>query len=71
VSTGGDPADDTVIQILDGTKTTVATSDDKDYQEDLVYSSATAGTYYVQVSASTSGAFDPTKNTYQLFIEVK
>jgi hypothetical protein len=68
-ATGGDPADDAVIQILDGSGNTVATSDDLDYQEDVVYSSATAGTYYVQVLASTA-AFSDTNNTYQLFIEV-
>jgi Bacterial pre-peptidase C-terminal domain len=69
-ATGGDPLDDTVIQILDSSGNMLAASDDLDYQEDLVYSSATAGTYYVQVSASMSGAFSDTDNTYQLFIAV-
>jgi Bacterial pre-peptidase C-terminal domain/Quinohemoprotein amine dehydrogenase, alpha subunit domain III len=68
VATGGDPLDDTVLQIFDGTMTSVATSDDLDYQEDLVFPVQSTGTYYVSVSASNSGAFSAADNTYQLFI---
>ena len=71
VATGGDPVDDTVLQILDGTMTAVATSDDLDYQEDLTFTAPADGTYYVSVTSSTAGFFSPSDNTYQLFIEVK
>jgi hypothetical protein len=71
VATGGDPLDDTVLTISDPTQTVVATSNDEDYQEDLFYTAETDGTYYVSVAASTSGAFQLSDNTYQLFIAVK
>jgi hypothetical protein len=70
-ATGGDPLDDTVLQILDSGMNVVATSDDLDYQEDLTYAAASSGVYYVSVTSSTSGAFSASDNTYQLFIEVK
>ena len=70
-STGGDPADDTLLMILDSTGATVATSDDMDFQEDLVFPVTSSGTYYVAVSPSSSGNFSASDNTYQLFIAVK
>jgi hypothetical protein len=71
-ATGGDPADDTIINILDSTGKTVATSTGDDLQADLVYTVSGAGTYYVTVSPDTSatGSFSPEDNTYQLFIAV-
>ena len=68
VATGGDPLDDTVLEVFDSTMTSVATSDDLDYQEDLVVTGAHAGMYFVAVTASNSGAFSAADNTYQLFI---
>jgi hypothetical protein len=70
--TGGDPLDDTVIDILDSTGNSVnGPSADDDYQEDYTVTGLTAGTYYVQVSASQQGFFNPADNTYQLFIAVE
>jgi hypothetical protein len=70
-ATGGDPADDSVITILDSTGATLATSSDLDFQEDISTAAATAGTYYVSVTSSTSGAFNTANNTYQLFVSVQ
>jgi hypothetical protein len=70
VATGGDPLDDTLLAILDSTGATLMTSDDFDYQEDLVFTVPSGGTYFVVVTASTSGNFENTDNTYQLFIAV-
>jgi len=71
VATGGDPYDDTILTILDPTGAKVATSDDLDYQEDLVFAPTGGGTYYVSVAASPSGNFSDSDNTYQLFIAVE
>jgi hypothetical protein len=71
VATGGDPYDDTIVAILDPTGANVKTSDDLDYQEDLVFDVTGGGTYYVTVAASTSGSFSDSDNTYQLFIAVQ
>ena len=68
VATGGDPADDAVVSILSSTGTVLATSADDDFQQDLVFPSPGAGTYYISITASTGGNFSPTDNTYQLFI---
>ena len=71
-ATGGDALTDTVIDILDSTGTSInGPSSDADYQEDYSATGLTAGTYYVQVSASQQGFFDPKHKTYQLFVEVK
>jgi hypothetical protein len=68
VATGGDAYDDTILAILDSTGTGVATSDDLDFQEDLVFTVTGGGTYYVTVAASSSGNFSDSDDTYQLFI---
>jgi hypothetical protein len=71
VATGGDPYDDTIVAILDSTGAKLKTSDDLDYQEDLVFDVTGGGTYYVTVAATPSGNFSDSDNTYQLFIAVQ
>jgi len=72
VATGGDAATDSVLEIFDSTgANSLGSSTDADYQEDLTVPVTTDGTYLVQVSASQQGYFDPSHNTYQLFVEVK
>ena len=75
VATGGDALTDSVIQVVDGTDAdagdSMGPSSDIDYQEDMVVHISQDGTYYVKVSASGAGYFDPTHNTYQLFIDVQ
>ncbi|HZS35551.1 MAG TPA: PPC domain-containing protein [Polyangia bacterium] len=71
-ATGGDAQTDTVIDVLDSTGTSVnGASDDFDFQEDYTVTGLTAGTYYVRVSPSQAGFFDPSHNAYQLFVELK
>jgi hypothetical protein len=71
VATGGDGLSDVIVDVHDSTDASVAgPSADDDYHQDLVVDAATDGTYFVTVDG-TSTAFDPTHNTYQLFIEVK
>ena len=72
VATGGDPATDAILTVYDTDGITeLGTSDDADYQEDLVVNVTKDGKYAVKVFASDAGYFDPTHNTYQLFVEVK
>jgi len=73
VVTGGDALTDTVVDVYDPSSTELGPSADDDLQEDFTVSAPTNGTYYVLVNASNgqSSQFDPTHNTYQLFIEVK
>jgi len=69
------PADstDSLIDIFAGDGTTsLGESDDQDYDETLSSSIITGpGTYYVKISASHAGFFDPASNTYQAFISVE
>lgn len=67
VTAAGDPLTDTLVDIYgpnNGT-TSFAESSDNNYHEDLLSPAVTvAGTYYVKISASTSGFFDPAHNAY-------
>jgi hypothetical protein len=49
-----------------------ATCNDSDYHEDVVTDPTTvAGTYYVKISASQAGYFDPSQNHYLAVITVE
>ncbi len=71
--TGGDALDDTVLDAFDPNGNELGPSADDDLQEDFTVTATTDGDYWVQVQASTSQSsqFDPTHNTYQLFIQLE
>jgi hypothetical protein len=63
----GDPGTDTFVDIYGpGNATTVfAEGDDQDYHENVTSPATTvAGTYYIKISASQAGYFDPSQNHY-------
>lgn len=72
IVTGGDPGCDTLIDVwkADGT-TNVDESDDSDYLDTLTTAALTAGTYYVEISASQAGYFTTSQNHYTATITVQ
>lgn len=63
----GDPQTDTFVDIYgpDDDATLFAEGDDLDYHEDVVSDPTTAaGTYYIQITASQAGFFDPSQSHY-------
>ena len=64
----GDPGTDTLVDIYGPNNATTlfgSESSDSDFHEDLTSPAATvAGTYYVKISASQAGYFDPAHNAY-------
>jgi hypothetical protein len=67
VVTVGDPGTDTFVDVFgpDNATTQYDQCSDAGYQEDLTTAAVTvAGTYYIEISASQAGYFDPAHNTY-------
>jgi hypothetical protein len=74
VSTVGDSATDTVVDILgaDGTTSMGGPSSDQQFYEDLLSTPiAAAGTIYVKVYPSSSSSYDPKHHTWQAVIRLK
>ena len=74
VTTSPGDLTDTVVDVLaaDGVTSLGGPSDDADYDEDFLSSQINgAGTYYVQISASHAGFFDPTQFKYTALITLE
>jgi hypothetical protein len=75
VTMPGDPLTDTMINIYGPNNATTAfgsASSDTDYHEDLTSPTTTvAGTYYIKISASQSGFFDPSHNAYMAIVTLE
>jgi hypothetical protein len=72
VTTGTDTLTDTVVDVFnsDGATSLGGPSDDADYHENFTSDAVTAaGTYYVQITASSY--FDPAHTDYDLFVELQ
>ncbi len=70
----GDSTADTVVEIKNGMmgNTSFALSTDMVYLDDVVSPATTAaGDYYVLVTPSTGGSFDPTHGHYNLYIKLE
>jgi len=66
VTAPGDPGCDTLVDIYgpNNPATLVTESSDADYHEDVTTDALTAGTYYVEISASQAGFFVGSQNHY-------
>jgi Quinohemoprotein amine dehydrogenase, alpha subunit domain III len=74
VTTSPGDLTDTVVDVLagDGVTSLGGPSSDQDYDEDFLSTAITgAGTYYVQISASHAGFFDPAQNAYTALITLE
>lgn len=72
IATGGDLQTDAIVEVFGiSGNNSLGASTDVDYQEDLVVDAPKDGTYFVKVSASDAGFFDPAHSSYVLFVDVK